>query len=283
MDENVSKAVLISGCSTGIGRATAERLHERGWNVYATARNPDSIADLAGRGMKTLALDVTNESSIREAVAAVEAAEGAVGVLVNNAGYGQQGAVEAVELDAIRRQFETNLLGYVRLAQACLPGMRHQRWGRIVNLSSVNGRVVFPAAGVYCATKHAIEALSDALRFEVRGFGIEVAIVEPGPIRTEFTGAAGNMFPAPGTAGGVYDELHAAVEKGDAETDQSFIAGDADDVAKAIERAIGSRRPRARYRVTAVARLLPKLRALIRDRGWDLFLRTQAPRPSAKR
>jgi short-subunit dehydrogenase len=134
---------------------------------------------------------------------------------------------------------------------------------------------------VYCSTKYAIEAISDALRFEVRGFGIDVVVVEPGPIRTEFTGAAGGTFPTPGAAGGIYDELHAAVAKGDAETDESFLAGDAEDVAKAIERAIRARRPKPRYKVTAVSRLLPRVRGLLGDRGWDLFLRTQAPRPGS--
>src|SRR5881275_1987160 len=181
-----SRAVLITGCSTGIGRATAVRLAERGWPVYATARRLDTIRDLAGHGCKILALDVCDEASIRAAVDTVERAEGAVAVLVNNAGYGQEGAFEEVPMAEVRRQFETNVFGLARLTQLVLPGMRRQGWGKVVNLSSMGGRLTFPGGGVYHASKHAVEALSDALRFEVRGFGIDVITIEPGLIRTEF-------------------------------------------------------------------------------------------------
>src|SRR5215212_7492856 len=181
-----SRTVLITGCSSGIGRATAERLARSGNVVYATARRPESIADLEQAGCRTLALDVTDEASMQAAVRTVEEAEGAVGVLVNNAGYSQSGAVESVPMDDVRRQFETNVFGLVRMCQLVLPGMRAQGWGRIVNLSSMGGRFTFPGGGYYHATKHAVEAISDALRFEVRGFGIDVVIVEPGLIRTGF-------------------------------------------------------------------------------------------------
>src|SRR6266567_4107169 len=196
---SVSRAVLITGCSTGIGRATAEQLATGGWTVYATARRPESIRDLAGRGCKTLALDVCDEASMRAAVETVERAEGAVGVLVNNAGYGQEGAFEEVPMAEVRRQFETNVFGLVRLTQLVLPGMRRQGWGRIVNLSSMGGRLTLPGGAFYHATKYAVEALSDALRFEVRGFGVDVIVVEPGPIRTRFGDTAIQSL---GTVGG---------------------------------------------------------------------------------
>src|SRR5213083_1227713 len=194
---DVSKAVLITGCSSGIGRATAQRLAGSGWTVYATARRPESIADLEAAGCRTLALDVTDEASMSAAVRAVEEAEGAVGVLVNNAGYSQSGAVESVPIDRVRRQFETNVFGLVRMCQLVLPGMRRQGWGKIVNISSMGGRLVFPGGGFYHATKFAVEAISDALRFEVKGFGVGVTIVEPGLIKTEFgTAAVGSLDPA---------------------------------------------------------------------------------------
>jgi NAD(P)-dependent dehydrogenase (short-subunit alcohol dehydrogenase family) len=272
-----SKAVLITGCSSGIGRAIAERLVAGGHRVYATARRPESIAPLAERGCETLALDVTDDDSMREAVARVEEAEGAVGVLVNNAGYGQSGAIEATPIDAVRKNFETNLFGYIRMAQLVLPGMRRQGFGRIVNMSSVAGRVTMPGSGPYSATKFAIEAMSDALRFEVRGFGVDVALIEPGPIRTAFTSTANAGMP---DADGAYAEYHATVAKADAEADQSkLLAGDPEDVAKAVERAITARRPHARYRVTVPARLLPAMRRVLSDRAFDAFLRTQAPPP----
>ena len=185
-----SKAVLITGCSSGIGRATALRLARSGWTVYASARRPESIADLKDAGCRTLALDVTDEQSMRAAVDDVEQAEGAVGVLINNAGYSQSGAIETVPLDAVRRQFETNVFGLVRLTQLVLPKMREQRWGKIVNVGSMGGRLSFPGGGHYHATKHALEAISDALRFELRGFGIDVILLEPGLITTEFGEAA---------------------------------------------------------------------------------------------
>src|SRR3954465_8486455 len=192
--ERKAKTVLITGCSTGIGRATAELLAEKGWNVYATARRLESIADLAEKGCRTLALDVTDEASMAAAVGAVEEAEGAVGVLVNNAGYSQSGAVEDVPLDVVRRQFETNVFGLVRMCQLALPGMRRQGWGKIVNVSSMGGRLVFPGGGFYHGTKYAVEAISDALRFEVAGFGVDVVIIEPGLIKTEFgTAAVGSL------------------------------------------------------------------------------------------
>jgi len=272
-------AVLITGCSSGIGRSTAVYLAGRGHTVYATARRAEALEDLAGAGCRTLVVDVTDGASVRAAVDAVEAAEGAVGVLVNNAGYGQSGAIEAVPIDAVRRQFETNVFGYLRCAQAVLPGMRRAGTGRIINLSSVAGRVVMPGSGVYSASKFAIEALSDALRFEVGGFGIKVVVIEPGPIRTAFTTSANAGFPVADI--GPYDAFHATVAKGDAETDSSSMAGDAIDVAKAIERAITARNPKPRYTVTTVARVLPKVRGVLPDRAWDAFLRTQTKPPAA--
>ena len=275
---DVSKAVLITGCSTGIGRATAERLAAGDWKVYATARRLESIADLAAKGCETLALDVTDEASMEAAVKHVEEAEGAVGVLINNAGYSQSGAVETVPMDEVRRQFETNVFGLVRMCQLVLPGMRRQRWGRIVNLSSMGGRLVFPGGGLYHGTKYAVEAISDALRFEVRDFGVDVILIEPGLIKTEFGETA-----AKGTGdGGDYAAFNDAVAKATAgayEGPTMKLGGGPDDVARKIEKALGARRPKARYPVTASARILLTQRALLPDRGWDLFVGTQFPRP----
>src|SRR4051794_17263146 len=141
-----SKAVLVTGCSSGIGRATAERLATRGWTVYATARRPETLGALESAGCRALALDVTDEASMRAAVRAVEEAEGAVGVLVNNAGYSQSGAIESVPMERVRAQFETNVFGLVSMTQLVLPKMREQRWGKIVNLSSMEAASRFPAA-----------------------------------------------------------------------------------------------------------------------------------------
>src|ERR671925_1311611 len=209
----VSRAVLITGCSSGIGRASAERLAARGWKVFATARRPESIADLGERRCETLALDVTDEESMRAAVEAVERTEGAVGVLVNNAGYSQSGAIETVPMERIRAQFETNVFGLIRICQLVLPGMRRQGWGRIVNVSSMGGRLTFPGGGAYHATKHAVEAISDALRFEVRGFGVEVVLIEPGLIVMNFGQTAAGSVQSAGDGDGPYADFNRGVAR----------------------------------------------------------------------
>ena len=278
-----SKAVLITGCSSGIGHATAEHLAARGWTVYASARNTESIADLAERGCKALALDVTDEESMRAAVAAVEEAEGAVSALVNNAGYSQSGAIETLPLDRLRAQFETNVFGLIRMCQLVLPGMRRQGDGRIVNVSSMGGRLTFPGGGAYHGTKHAVEALSDALRFEVRGFGVDVVVIEPGLIKTRFGETAAGSIDAPAAAADdPYADFNAAVGTATAEVYEGPLArlgGGPETVARAIERAISSRRPKTRYKVTPSARLALAQRRLLTDRAWDALMRTQFPTP----
>jgi NAD(P)-dependent dehydrogenase (short-subunit alcohol dehydrogenase family) len=279
---DISKAVLITGCSTGIGRATAEHLASNGWNVYATARRLETIEDLEGRGCKLLALDVCDESSMQSAVAALEQAEGAVGVLVNNAGYSQSGAVETVPLDQVRRQFETNVFGLVRMIQLVLPGMRRQRWGKIVNISSMGGKLTFPGGGFYHGTKHAVEAISDALRWEVRGFGIDVVVIEPGLIKTRFGDTAAGSIDGSGPEEGPYAEFNEAVATATAgiyEGPMAKLGGGPEAVAKKIEKAISSRRPKTRYPVTASARLALTQRRLLTDRMWDAVLASQFPRP----
>ena len=279
----VSKAVLITGCSTGIGRATAEHLADRGWNVYATARRPETIDDLEGKGCKTLALDVNDEASMAGAVRAIEEAEGAVGVLVNNAGYSQSGAVEAVPMDEVRRQFETNVFGLVRMSQLVLPGMRRQGWGKIVNVSSMGGKLTFPGGGFYHGTKYAVEAISDALRFEVKGFGIDVAIIEPGLIRTSFGDTAAHGVGAAVSDGGPYAKFNAAVAKATEEIYEggplSKLGGGPETVARAIEKAISRRRPRTRYKVTPSARMALGMRRLMTDRMWDGAMKSNFPQP----
>jgi NAD(P)-dependent dehydrogenase (short-subunit alcohol dehydrogenase family) len=280
-----SKAVLITGCSSGIGRATAQRLAKSGWTVYATARQPDAIADLRDSGCRTMALDVTDEDSMRAAVEAVEQAEGAVGVLVNNAGYSQSGAIETVPLDAVRRQFETNVFGLVRLTQLVLPKMRAQRWGKIVNLGSMGGRLSFPGGGHYHATKHALEAISDALRFELRGFGIDVILLEPGLITTEFGEAAtASMGAVASSSDDPYARFNAtvgAVTKGAYEGPMKILGAGPERVAKVIERAISRRRPPARIAITPSAKITIATRRLLPDRAWDAAMRRQFPQPEA--
>jgi len=282
-----SKAVLITGCSSGIGRATALRLVHSGWRVYATARRPEAIAELQDAGCRTLALDVTSEPSMSTAVEEVERAEGAVGVLINNAGYSQSGAIETVSIDAARRQFETNVFGLVRLTQLVLPKMRAQRWGKIVNVGSMGGRVTFPGGGYYHATKHALEAISDALRFELRGFGIDVILLEPGLITTDFGEVAAasmseNSSNATPDGDDPYAQFNAtvgAVTKGAYDGPMRRLGAGPERVAKAIEKALTRRRPPARITITPSAKLTIGTRRVLSDRAWDAAMRRQFPQP----
>lgn len=278
-----AKTVLITGCSSGIGHATAEHLAKKGYSVYASARKPESIDDLTASGCKTLALDVTDEESMKSAVAEVEQAEGAVDALVNNAGYSQSGAAESVKMDDVRRQFETNVFGLLRMCQLVLPGMRGQGFGRIVNISSMGGKVVFPGGGMYHATKFAVEAISDAMRFEVAGFGVDVAIVEPGLIRTSFGDAAVQSIHGGTDEDGPYSSFNSAVAATTAGAYDGplarFAGAEPEAVAKTIERALKARRPRTRYPVTASARIMMAQHALMPDRLWDRVVGTSFPRP----
>jgi NAD(P)-dependent dehydrogenase (short-subunit alcohol dehydrogenase family) len=281
-----SRAVLVTGCSSGIGAATAAHLAATGWTVYATARKVQTLADLEAKGCKTLALDVDDDASRRAAVAAVEAAEGAVGVLVNNAGYSQSGAVESVSDERVRAQFDTNVFGLLAMCRLVLPKMREQGWGKIVNVSSMGGRFTFPGGGVYHASKHAVEALSDALRFEVKGFGVDVIIVEPGIIRTNFGETAVREIDAGARDSHPYGEFNQAVAAATAAAYErgplSKLGGPPEAVARKIEQAITAKRPRPRYTVTPSARVLITMRSLLRDRGWDAMLRGQFSQPGKR-
>jgi NADP-dependent 3-hydroxy acid dehydrogenase YdfG len=278
-----SRAVLITGCSSGIGEATASRLAKAGWTLYATARRPETLAALEADGCRTLALDVIDDASRRAAVDAVVEAEGAVGVLINNAGYSQSGAVESIPEDRVRAQFDTNVFGPLALTRLVLPGMREQGFGKIVNISSMGGKFTFPGGGLYHATKYAIEAISDALRFEVRGFGIDVILIQPGLVTTGFSDVTVHEIGAASAVDGPYTDFNKAV--GEASHDAyekgllSKLAGPPESVAERIEDALNAKRPRARYTVTPSARALLTLNAVLPDRGWDAMLGTSFPRP----
>ncbi|MET8676856.1 SDR family NAD(P)-dependent oxidoreductase [Streptomyces sp. NPDC004647] len=277
---------LITGCSSGIGRATALRLHEAGLRVVATARKPQTLAELAELGMETRALDLTDSDSVNAAVEAVNARHGGVDILVNNAGYGLSGTFEETELDRVRDQFETNVFGLVRLTQLVLPGMRQRGSGRVVNVSSIFGRYAVPGGGFYHASKHAVEALSDALRLEVAGFGIRVVVVEPGPVRTPWGQTFMDHLPA-GAENSPYQRFHErmaeyynAIYSHTRRSLAGTFAIEADQVAAVIEKAVRTRRPRARYPVGFLASSTLTLRRLAPDSVFDnTFVRRQFPVP----
>jgi short-subunit dehydrogenase len=297
-----SVPVLITGCSSGIGRAAAVSLHAAGLTVYATARQVDALAGLARQGIHTLALDVTDEASTMEAVTAVEEAAGPVGVLVNNAGYGLYGPVEQLPMDEIRRQFETNFFGLVRLTQLVLPGMRRRGRGRILNVSSMGGRITLPGGAFYHASKYAVEALSDALRMEVAQFGIDVVLIEPGPVKTPWNdvavaslstatpagagGGPGDGSPGEGDSGpggsaadgDPYATYKAAVGASFGRTQAGLVGrfgSTSEDIAKVITQAVTARRPRARYLINPVAKSLVAMNQVLPARAYDSMMRRQ--------
>jgi len=190
---NTDKVWLITGSSTGLGRALAQAVLERGYHLVATARQPEQLKELSDRypdRVTTIALDVTNAQSIQQAIEAALNAYNRIDVLVNNAGYGTVGAIEEVNDDDIRRQFDTNLFGAINVTRAVLPTLREQRSGHILNISSANGISAFAGVGIYSATKFALEAISEALAQEVKPLGIKVTIIEPGSSRTNFSSRA---------------------------------------------------------------------------------------------
>jgi NAD(P)-dependent dehydrogenase (short-subunit alcohol dehydrogenase family) len=277
------RTALVTGCSSGIGHAAALRLHDAGFAVYATARQMHALADLAAAGIRTAVLDVTDDASMTEVVSQITARHGAVSVLVNNAGFELAGPVEEVPVAAARRQFDTNFFGLARLSQLVIPGMREHGSGRIINVSSIFDRFAVPGNSYYAASKHAVAALTDALRLELAGFGIRVVLIEPTAARTSLN--ANTTWLGTGEGGpyaGFYHDLARWHEKTYA-TPPGNIAGrmavSADNVASAITTAATSRRPHARYPVGTLARGLFALHRWLPGPAFDAFLRTQFPAP----
>jgi NAD(P)-dependent dehydrogenase (short-subunit alcohol dehydrogenase family) len=282
-DSTSSRAVLITGCSSGIGHAAALALVQAGFPVWASARKAGSLTDLEQAGCRVLELDVTDEESRIAAVRQVEAAHGAVGVLVNNAGYGGGGPVEEIPLAMVRESFETNVFAVIRMCQLVLPGMRAQRSGRIVNIGSAAGLVTPPTGCPYAMTKYALESLSDTLRPEVAPFGVRVTLVEPGAVRTRFM-ANSELHQPEGDADSPYAGYKASVASMAARAHRDGARGvlDVADVAAVIVKAITASRPKTRYLVGAQARLAPKARRVLGDRGWDAFMRRMVPFPEPR-
>ncbi|HOW90006.1 MAG TPA: oxidoreductase [Elusimicrobiales bacterium] len=262
--------VLITGASSGIGKAAARLLLEKGFRVYAGARRLDKLKELEALGGTALRLDVSDEVSLASAVRSVLEREGRIDALVNNAGYGANGAVEDIPVEDARKQFEVNLFGLARLTQLVLPGMRSRGAGRIINISSIAGRLSMPLGGWYNASKHALEAYSDALRVEVRRYGIKVVLIEPGAIRTEWDNVAlANLERYSGS--GPYADL-AAKFTGRLRGRFRRGAPGPEAVAAVILRALRAGRPAARYAVPFQAKVMLFLKWLLPDRVWDAVL-----------
>lgn len=265
----MSKVVLITGCSTGIGRDLAQRLTRSGHTVVATARSTETLHDLDA-ALK-LPLDVTQSDSVDQVVDRTLDQLGRIDVLVNNAGYAIRGAVEEVQVDQVRQMFDTNLLGMLRMTQAIVPHMRRNMAGRIVNISSIAGKLVTPGNGAYSATKFAMEAISDALRLELSPFGIQVVLVEPGAIKTQFhrtvEANAREVLTNPASP---YLALYEQYQKVTADMRAREPGPDA--VSKVVEMAIATGRPKARYLVGFP--FSGTLVLLLGGAAWDLVVRS---------
>ena len=266
-----TKTALITGASSGIGEATAHQLMRQGYTVYAAARRVERMADLVKAGAHALQLDVTDDASMRAAVTRVMDETGRIDVLVNNAGYGSFGALEDVSIAEARTQFDVNIFGLARLTQLALPHMREQRDGYIINISSVGGKIWEPLGSWYHATKFAVEGLSNSLRVEVARFGVKVVVIEPGLIRTEWSGIAADHLEA-ASEGSAYGDQAAAIARSLRGANGQSLASDPQVVAAAIGKAVASSRPRTRYAVGGGAGFILFLQRVLPDRGFDRFI-----------
>lgn len=277
----VAKTILVTGASSGIGEATVQRLLAAGHDVHAGARRLDRMQPLADAGAQVLPLDLTDPGSLTAAVATVLRTAGRIDVLVNNAGYSCYGALEDVPPDEARRQLEVNLFGAARLTQLVLPTMRAQRSGRIVNISSIGGKFGGAFGAWYHASKFAVEGLSDALRMELRAFGIDVVLIEPGATMTEGNGNARAGLIRYSGDGPYGDDARAHADMM-AAADRKPIAAPPGVVADTIVKAIAARKPRTRYPTGGSARTILLLRSIMSDRSFDSLLRMSVPRPGRR-
>ncbi|HWA30751.1 MAG TPA: oxidoreductase [Rhizomicrobium sp.] len=267
----MNRVALVTGASSGIGEATVKLLLKKRYTVYAAARRLDRMAKLKDAGAKLIALDLTDDASIVACMDAIREESGRIDVLVNNAGYGCYGALEDVPMAEARRQFDVNLFGATRLCQLALPMMREQKCGKIFNVTSIGGKFGEPFGSWYHATKFALEGLSDCLRMETKPFGIDVIVIEPGAIRTEWGGIAGeSLLKMSGdTAYGPYARRHARMLGGAVD---SSLPSPPEAVAKVIWRAIRARRPKARYPAAGGARVFLFLARWLSDRTLDRLM-----------
>ena len=272
-----NKVILLTGASSGIGYDTAVALAQQGHKVYAAARRVDRMEPLRQYGIVPLKMDVTDEASMQEGVKTLLDAEGRIDVLINNAGYGYFGAVENVPMDDARNQLEVNVFGLARLCQLVLPTMRSQHSGRIINTASVAGRSVFYYGGWYHVSKYAVESLSDAMRMELKPFGIDVVIIEPGAIKTNWGIIAADHL-IESSKGTAYEQTGTMMANNLRNMYLSNTISDPAVVRKAIVRAVNARRPCTRYRIGRMANAIVFFHWLLPTRWWDAFLRLMGKR-----
>ncbi|MBO7489775.1 MAG: SDR family NAD(P)-dependent oxidoreductase [Bacteroidales bacterium] len=267
-----SKVILLTGASSGIGYDAAQTLARQGHRVYAAARRLELMEPLKAYGVKPIHLDVTDENSMQQCVDAVLADEGRIDVLVNNAGYGYFGAIENVEMAEARRQVEVNVFGLARLCQLVLPVMRRQGGGRIINTSSIAGKIVLPFGGWYHVSKFSVEALSDALRMEMKPFGIDVVMIEPGGIKTDWGIIAAKHLRESST-GTPYEDAAVAESNLLHNAYSGRFLSSPKVITRAISRAVNRRHPKSRYRTGRFSHLGVFVHWLLPSRWWDALMR----------
>lgn len=268
----MKKVAIITGASSGMGKSTAFELQKKGYKVYGMARRTDKMNDLKEKGMEVVSLDLTKDETIVDAVNTVLEKEGRIDVLVNNAGYGSYGSVEEVPIAEAKRQFEVNIFGLARITKLVLPAMRAQKSGRIVNISSMGGKMYTPFGAWYHATKYALEGWSDCLRIEVAPFGIDVAIVEPGGIQTEWGDIAmDNLDKVSGN--GPYADMVKKVIASSGKSKDKLTPVDV--LGKEIAKAASEKSPKTRYLKGYLAKPLVTMRKWLGDRTFDKLLMSQ--------
>jgi short-subunit dehydrogenase len=275
---NNGKTVLITGAASGIGKATAMAFVKQGYKTYATDKDTTNMAELENLGCKIKYIDVTIDSVMFEAVKAIEQETGGVDILVNNAGFGQNGVIEELSIEKIRKQFEVNVFGHIRMTQLVLPKMRERKSGRIINIGSVGGEFTTPGASAYHASKWALESFNDGLRGELRQFGIEVVLIKPGGVYTNFMNTANKLYPEP-MADGTYNEFREKfVKQSNTIFDpkkKKYGVLSPEKIARVIVKAAEKKKPKTRYKIGALAKITPIIHSLMSDRAFDKFMLKQ--------
>ncbi|MGV3610125.1 MAG: oxidoreductase [Fluviicola sp.] len=271
----MKKVILITGASSGMGKVFAQDLAKEGHIVYGAARRVDLLDELTKKGVKTIALDVTNDESMQSCVQTILDKEGRIDVLVNNAGYGSYGTIEEVSMEEAKRQLDVNVFGLARMTQLVLPGMRRQKSGKIINISSIGGKIATPFGAWYHASKFAVEGMSDSLRLEVAPFGIDVVVIEPGGVKSEWaTIAYENLIKT--TENTAYGEMADKFKKA-FETTVSKNA-EPEVISRLVSKAIAAKRPKTRYVGGYMAKPALFFRKWFGDRTMDKVLLSQLPK-----
>lgn len=268
----MAKTVLVTGASAGIGKATAIYLAQNGYNVYGAARRTEKMQDLKNYSIKPIALDVTKDESITACVEQIFKEAGSIDVLVNNAGFGSYGAIEDVTMQDAKYQMEVNVFGAMRLTQLVLPKMRQNKYGKVVNISSVGGKIAGPFGGWYHASKFAIEALSDAMRLEVKQFGIDVIVIEPGGTKSEWGDiAVESLMRVSGKTayGGLVTALHKSFKQMADNVPEPIV------IARLIKKGIEANKPKTRYVGGYMAKPMLFLRNILSDKMLERIIMSQ--------